>query len=56
MATYYVHVTLLKKLIKVADIDLKCLDNWLNANKISLNSVKNMKQFYLNLQKKFQIK
>ena len=35
--TYYILITLLEKLNKMLNKDLKNLSNWLNANKISLN-------------------
>ena len=37
---YYAWVTLIKKLNKLVNADLKLLVNWVNADKISLN-VKN---------------
>ena len=44
----------IKKLNKLVNADLKCLVNWLNANKISLNVKKTEMVIFKSKQKKFE--
>ena len=44
----------IKKLNKLVNADLKCLVNWLNANKISLNGKKTEMVIFKSKQKKFE--
>ena len=53
---FYVWVTLIKKLEKLVNADLKHVVNWLNANKIPLNIKKTEMVIFKSKQKNLKIK
>ena len=53
---FYVWVTLIKKLKKLVNADLKHVVNWLNANKIPLNIKKTEMVIFKSKQKNLKIK